>query len=74
MSLKALNPLLGERRGRAQLAGGERDERPAGRFDDFGDPLEPALSGTGSAKRTRSMAKPGRAAIPQEYWLTPGMR
>ena len=43
MSLKALKSLLGERRGRAQLAGGERGERPAGRFDDFGDPLEPRL-------------------------------
>jgi hypothetical protein len=33
----------------------------------------PASSDTGSAKRTRSMAKPARAATPQEYWLTPGM-
>src|SRR3712207_5229188 len=29
-------------------------------------------SGTGSAKRTRWMRKPGSAAPPAEYWNTPG--
>jgi len=35
---------------------------------------KPAFSGTGSAKRTRSMVKPASAAMPQGYWLTPGMK
>ena len=33
----------------------------------------PASSGTGSEKRTRSMRKPGSAATPPEYWNGPGM-
>jgi hypothetical protein len=33
----------------------------------------PCFNGTTLAKRTRSMAKPGSAPMPHEYWLTPGM-
>jgi hypothetical protein len=33
---------------------------------------KPSASGTGSAKRARSMRKPGSAATPAEYWNTPG--
>src|ERR1700688_3399887 len=35
---------------------------------------KPCFSGTTPANRTRSMVKPGSAPMPQEYWLTPGMK
>ena len=35
---------------------------------------KPSLSATGAWKRTRTIAKPGSAATPPEYWKTAGMK
>jgi hypothetical protein len=71
--LKARKPLssngAGERNSQAQ---NEVSGRPAAVMN-RATAAKPAATGSGVSKRTRRIAKPGKAATPPEYWKTPGM-
>src|SRR4051812_34715229 len=60
----------GERNSQAQNAVGGRPKRA--RWASIA--AKPSFSGSGLAKRARSMRKPGSATTPPEYWNGPGMK
>ena len=73
--VERLEAFLGEGRRRAQFASCKGGERPPCRFSGFPRSVQ-SRPGAAPGRRspTRLRAKPGSAATPQEYWLTPGMK
>ena len=68
MPVERDKPGVGELRRGAQFAGAERGRRPSEPARYASIASKPSASGSGLAKRARSMRKPGSAATPPEYW------